>query len=55
MMLPTVPRVFYFNQETLKDPKAIKTEVSEGLMGDRVEEKSGEKALLSASDSSASC
>lgn len=54
-MLPTVPRVFYFNQETLKDPKGIKTEVSEGPMGETVEEKNGEKALLSARDSSASC
>lgn len=54
-MLLTVPRVFYFNQEPLQDPKAFKTEVSQGLMAERVEGTSGEKALFSASDTSASC
>lgn len=37
-MSPTVTRVFYFNQEPLTDPKAFKTEASEDLMADRVEE-----------------
>ena len=33
------PRVFYFNQKPLKDPKAFKAEASESLGTDRVEEK----------------
>lgn len=54
-MLLTVPRIFYLDQEPLQDPKALKTEVNQGLMAEIVEGTSGEKDFFSASDTSASC